>query len=380
MAPKKILAIKLRSLGDTVLMTAPLLELKRAYPEAQIDVLAVDTWTTLLENLPGIQHVWKYKRHSKKIPRAHELSRLALKLRKEKYDLVVNFHASSSSATLALATGAKIRAVHYHGHKDRNRHSTVEIPGKGILKPIIERDMDTIRALGIHIPAGRLPQINLQSSEQEEARRTLERLGLRSPVLGLSLGASRPTKSWPLERYVSLAIDWCKTQKGSVLAVAGPGETHLIHSFLKGLDDLLIATLPDTKTRSEIRSQIQAVNHLELRPLAALFSQVSVVAGNDSGPKHLAIAVNTPTVTLFGPEDPFEWHPYSRDKHPFFFVENLNCRLSGEPEMPPWCGIQVCKTEEHKCMRLIGVDQILLECQRVSQIPVPITLSKVSNL
>jgi ADP-heptose:LPS heptosyltransferase len=368
MAPKKILAIKLRSLGDTVLMTAPLLELKRAYPEAQIDALVVDTWAPLLENLPGIKNVWKYKRHIKRILRAHEISRLALNLRKEKYDLVVNFHASTSSATLALATGAHVRAVHYHGHKDQDRHSTVEIPGKGILKPIIERDMDTIRALGIHIPAGRLPQLNLQSSELDQARQLLDQLGLKQPVLGLNLGASRSTKSWPLERYVSLAIDWCETQKGSVLAIAGPEETHLIHSFLKALDDLLLPTLPETKKRSEIRSQIKAINHLELRPLAALLSQVKVVAGNDSGPKHLAVAVNTPTVTLFGPENPFEWHPYSPDKHAFLFVEDLKCRVNGEPNMPHWCGIQVCVTEEHKCMRLIGVDQVLSECQRVSEL------------
>jgi len=368
MAPKKILAIKLRSLGDTVLMTAPLFELKRAYPEAQIDALVIDTWAPLIENLPCIQHVWKYKRHSKKILRAHEISRLALKLRNKKYDITVNFHASTSSATLAKATGAKIRAVHFHGHHDQDRHSTVMIPGKGILKPIVERDMDTIRALGLHIPAGRLPQIQLQSSEVDAAKLFLDQLELRQPVLALSLGASRPTKSWPLDRYISLAIDWCKTQKGSVLAIAGPGEAHLIHSFLKGLDDLLFASLPEPKTRSAIRSQIQAINHLKLRPLAAVLNQVAIVAGNDSGPKHLAVAVNTPTVTLFGPEQPFEWHPYPPEKHPYFFVDSLKCRVNGAPDMPPWCGIQACKVEDHKCMRLIGVDQVLAECQRVARL------------
>src|SRR3712207_7304614 len=53
-----------------------------------------------------------------------------------------------SSATLARMSGAPARAVHFHGHNDRNRHSTVEVPGKGTLKPIIERDMDALRGLG----------------------------------------------------------------------------------------------------------------------------------------------------------------------------------------------------------------------------------------
>jgi ADP-heptose:LPS heptosyltransferase len=366
MDPKKILAIKLRSLGDTVLLTAPLLEIKRIYPEAQLDVVVVESWAEILENFPGISRIWKYKRQSRKLLRAYEISKLALQLKRVNYDLVFNFHASTSSATLALATGAGTRAIHYHGHTDKDRHSSVTIPGKGIPKPIVERDMDTIRALGLHIPAGRLPKLFLQSSEVRDAENFLKKRGLNQPLLGLSLGASRITKSWPLQRYVALAIEWCKVKKGHVLAFAGPEETPLIHSFLNTLDDHLTASFSDAKDRAEIRSSIHAVNQLDLRPLAAVLSRLKVLAGNDSGPKHLAVAVGTPTVTLFGPEHPFEWHPYPPEKHPYLFIEDLKCRTSGAPQMPSWCGIETCDSEEHKCMRLIGVDQVFTECLRLA--------------
>jgi len=369
MAPKKILAIKLRSMGDTVLMIAPILEMTRSFPQAEIDIAVLDIWAPLFEGMPGIHRIWTIPHSLGRYSRLMELTRLALRLRKEKYDCVVNFHASPSTAKLSFATGAPCRSIHFHGHYDRDHFSTVEIPGKGTLKPVIERDMDTVRALGIHVPAGLTPQVYLRPSEEAEAQTLLDRFGIPKPILALNLGASRPTKSWPIERYGSLAIEWCRKEKGGVLAIAGPSEEPLIRTFLNSIDDLLLANFSDTHTRAQIRSRITATHGLSLRILAAVMSKVSVVAGNDSGPKHLAVAVNTPTVTLFGPEHPFEWHPYPKERHPYLFTESLPCRKDADPGMPAWCGIFECETEEHKCMRLIGVDSVFNECKRVAKRP-----------
>lgn len=365
--PKKILALKLRSLGDTVLMTAALNELKRAYPQAEIHVAVTSTWAPLLESHPAIKKLWTYDRYVERAARAKAAARLALKLRKERFDCVINFHASPSSSMISFATGARVRSVHFHGHKDRNRHSTVTVPGKGVLKPIIERDMDTVRALGVHVPPGRLPQIYLQASEKNEARDTISRLGLPTPVMMIGLGASRPTKRWPVDRFASLAVEWALKKQGGILAIAGPDESAEIKNFLKAVDDHLSLAVPDATQRSVVRSRITSEHQLGLRKLAALISQASVFVGNDSGPRHIAVAVETPSVTLFGPEHPFEWHPYPTDRHPYLFIDNLPCRRDALPGYPAWCGIQPCITEEHKCMREIGVDQVFAECERVSK-------------
>lgn len=365
MGPSKILVIKLRSLGDTVIMTAPLQELARAFPQATIDVLVTREWAPLLHGFPGIRRVWAHQRHKENTARAYSLARLGYQLRKEKFDCVVNFHASPSSAALALATGAQMKAVHFHGHKQKNHYSTVTIPGKGILKPIIERDMDVVRALGVHVPAGRLPQVHLQVSELRDAGHLLQRLGMNAPILALSLGGSRPTKTWPIQRYASLAIDWCRKEKGSSIALAGPAEDELVEDFLKSVDDLLQASLGNSAERAEIRHRITATNQLTLRSLAGVLASVSAVAGNDSGPRHLAVAVNTPTVTLFGPEHPFEWHPYPPELNPYLFIDQLSCRRDADPGMPAWCGLNQCTVEEHKCMMLIGIDSVLKACREV---------------
>jgi ADP-heptose:LPS heptosyltransferase len=362
MAFKKILAIKLRSLGDTVLMTAPLKELHRAFPDAQIDVAVLTPWAPLLENLPGVGKVWHYDRRANPASRAKAAARLALKLRKERYDCVVNFHASPTSAMISFATGAKTRSIHFHGHKDPNRYSTVIVPGKGQLKPIIERDMDSVRALGLKILEGSKPEVHPDHDEKKWAAKLVSVFGHGGPVLAMGIGASRPTKSWSIEKFAELAVKWCVEQKGAAIALASPGETALSTAFLALVDDLISKSIPDAEQGIEVRKRISCETSLSIRNLSALLGAVSAFVGNDSGPKHLAVANGTPTVSLFGPEDPFEWHPYPQTQHPIFYQAGLTCRKDAQPGMPPWCGLDICVRERHRCMQEIKVKPVFEKC------------------
>ena len=356
--PKKILAIKLRALGDTVIMSASLLALKKAYPNSEIDVLVTNTWASLLENHPAVNRIWKYERHKDAPSRAKAVAKLALKLRKEKYDCVVNFHASPSSSALAYALGSKVRSIHFHGHQDKNRYSTVTVPGKGELKPIIERDLDTVRALGVLIDEPYTPQIFLNEDEIKEAENRIQVLGLKKPILCLGIGASRSTKSWPLDRYASIAIRWCEDTNGSVICFNSREEELQAKSFFNFVDDKLAQWYQDTQKRKQVRSRIICETQISLRTMSALFKNSSVYLGNDSGPKHIAVASGLSSVTVFGPEDPFEWHPYPKDKHPIHYIEGLSCRKDHQPGFKPWCGLHECVVEEHRCMRQIAEDDV----------------------
>ncbi len=364
--PKKILAIKLRPLGDTVLLTAPLRELRKAYPEADIDVVVLSKWAPLFQGDPGIRRVWSYERHAEPTSRAKAVARLALQLRPERYDWVLNFHASPSSATLSFATGAPIRSIHFHSKSDKNRHSTVTVPGKGIPKPIMERDLDTLRAVGVHVPPGLLPSLAVPPSEKTVARERLDQLGLTGPLLTLGLGSSRPTKSWPLDRFAGVALDWVRKTGGAVLAVTGPEETSIEAEFLRSIDTLLGADFPETgEAKARIRSRVAAQSSLSLKQLCATLALSRVFVGNDAGPRHLAVAVDTPTVTLFGPEDPFEWHAYPLERHPYLYRENLPCRKDAPPGMAPWCALETCVEEQHRCLKTIGTAEVLEQALRV---------------
>jgi len=366
--PRKILAIKLRALGDTVIFTAALEELRHAYPTAQIHALVLRPWAPLLDPHRAVDRIWVYDRHRETAARAKAVARICLMLRREHFDCVVNFHASPSSATMAFATGAPIRSIHFHGHLDRNRYSTVVVPGKGVLKPIIERDMDTVRALGLDVPVGRMPKLTLQHAESDQGFENLERLGLRQPVLALGLGSSRPTKAWPIERFAALAVRWVKEMNGGVVAVTGPGEENVERDFFDSLKSELVLAVGNPEEREKIAKKIASLHAQPLRRLAATLHHVAVFAGNDSGPKHIAVAVESPTVTIFGPEDPFEWHPYGSNEHPYFFVKDLSCRRDADPGMPPWCGLETCVIEKHACMREIGIDPVLDACRKVARL------------
>lgn len=366
MSIRKILAIKFRSMGDTILLTAPIAELKKAFPDAEIHVAADHNWISLLESHPDITRLWPYERHVDTSTRAKALMNLAFKLRREKYDAIVNFHASPSSAALSFAIGTRIRAVHFHGHKDKNRYSTVSIPGKGEIKPIIERDMDVVRAIlpmnANKIPTGILPKVYLRSTEVEQAKKGFQSQQYSNPVLGIALGASRPTKIWPLDRFASVAIKWIKETGGTVVTLVEKNESNLSTDFLKYFDDILSVEFPDQNGRSLIRSKLRILSNMTVRELAGVLHEVSVLLGNDSGPRHLAVGVGTKTVTLFGPEHPYEWHPYPEDLHAKLFIEKLSCRKDADPGMPEWCGLSVCHAENHRCMTQIGTDEVYQHC------------------
>jgi hypothetical protein len=354
--PKRILVTKFRAMGDTILLTAALKELHRQFPQAQIHAAVTEPWVWLLEGFPGVTKLWPVTWHNDRTARTKAATRLAFQLRKESYDVVCGFHSSPAAAMVALSTGAKTRAIHFHSFKAKNMYSTVQIPGKGTMKPVVERDLDTIRGLGIEVPAGVMPEIFLKEEERSLAREEMKAWGLGRPVLGLALGASRSTKIWPLHRFAEVAQKWVNEMKGSVLVISGPGEEKLNEEFFRSIPN-----------QPELRSAIQVMPSCNVRVLAARISQLNVLVGNDSGPRHLATALNVPTVTVFGPEHPLEWHPYPEDKHPRLFVEPLPCRSNQEPGSPPWCGIQECIVEAHQCMTKISSDQVFEQVSRVYQ-------------
>ncbi|MBU6375989.1 MAG: glycosyltransferase family 9 protein [Bdellovibrionales bacterium] len=348
--PKKLLAIKLRPLGETVIFSAALDALKNSYPDTQIHVAVTTEWAPLLIHHPAISRIWPVDRHEDKFARARAIARAAFKLRNENFDAALNFHASPSSATLAFATGAKVRSIHFHSAQDKNRYSTVDIPDRGLIKSVLEKDLDVIRALGLSIPVGKYrPFVSLKPSEMDEGFRLISSLGLRRPVMIIGLGATRPTKCWPENYFAELATRW-RDEVGSVLLITGPSESERAAAVFKLIEN---------------NDRISHLHDPSIRLLSAVFSQASVFVGNDSGVKHVAAASGLPTVTLFGPEDPVEWHVYPRDNHPYFYIENLNCRRDNLPHYPAWCSIQECIQEKHRCMKEILPQSVYNSCKKV---------------
>jgi len=357
-SPKKILVVKARSLGDTLLLLASLRLLRETYPRATIDLVVTTAWADLMRTSGYVDQVFSYEHHPRVPARAKALTRLALTLRKERYDWALNFHSSPALAALSYAVGASTRAIHFHGPKLRNLYSTVTIPGKGIAKSALEKDFDVLRALGLSVPENCFPILPVDQNRKSSILNQYRELKLSGPRLLLGLGASRPSKIWPLDRFATLALRWIEESKGHVSVVYTSAESALYQSFIEALETQASQWYQDSKARAQVLSQIIPETDRTLPELAALFATSQIFFGNDSGPKHLAAATGVPSLTVFGPEDPLEWHPYSKDKHQYLYLTPLSCRVPQDPGGRPWCGLNICITEEHRCMRSISESDV----------------------
>ncbi|MCC7264735.1 MAG: glycosyltransferase family 9 protein [Candidatus Latescibacteria bacterium] len=147
-----------------------------------------------------------------------------------------------------------------------------------------------LRQRGLTI-ADPLPRFELLAPERQYARTCREERQLRSPLVLIHPGSGGRRKCWPLDRYLALAR-WCMRQGCEVLLLHGPADTDLGE---------LLSAEADWRDRA-----LCPPGPLEL---ASLLESAALFIGNDSGPGHLAAALGTPTLSLFGPTDPRVWRP-----------------------------------------------------------------------
>jgi lipopolysaccharide heptosyltransferase II len=344
----KFLVVKLRALGDTVMSTAFINALKERHPQSEIHFVCPKQWAAALENHPAITRVYPFDFKSKNYLQFLSLLKLAMELRRERFSVGFALHAGSHSSLLLYLAGITERVVHNHNFKKGNLFGTVEVPGKQRLRPALERDALAFSALGWERPQKLHTSLHLREEELAWATAYLARHELRKPLLVLGLGASRLTKIWPMENFAHVACDWARERDGSVLALCSRGEIQeLGEVFGKEIQRLRVSP-----------QRVRIESSLSLRELMAVVSQARLFVGNDSGPKHVAVALDIPTLTLFGPEDPFEYHPYDLKKHPYLFIEDLACRTNLSPGTERrWCGLHVCQKEKLRCLTNITASE-----------------------
>lgn len=326
----RILLAKRRALGDTILLSSTIENLGKAFPQAEIFALVPGAFAPVLEGHPHLRGLFTYE---------EGFFSLTRKIRALRLDRFVQLHSSPGNRWLAWASGA--REVSFSVQNNETEKAYGKHPNA------LEWDGFFLRSLlggGIQVP-GPIPKIHLSEEEMAEGRAYWKRLGVdASRVVFLGLGASRPTKRWPPAHFARLA-ELLRDRADLVPAIiTGPGEAEerfsgevLNHMRARGLRPIAGSSKGDF---------LHAAG-LNVRALARALSAVRFYVGNDSGPKHMAVGVGIPTYTFFGPEDPLEWHPYSREAHPVFFLEGLSCR---NQDGGRWCALEVCTVEKNRCM------------------------------
>lgn len=301
---ERILIIKLRMMGDAIISTPTIRALKEFYPDSYLAVLTTPSAAEVLKFNPFINEIFIYNKKEMGNIRSN-ISFLSM-IRSRKFNVVVNLHASFRSALIAFLSGAKRRVV--HNHSGTNFFSNVQILAKKESKSAVERDLDTADALNIAIKS---KNVEMFLSQEEESfgknyiRNIIDANERNLKIIGINPGARRMEKQWQREKYAKLADLIAGKYKSKILIFSGPQEEYI--------GDEIIGKMAGPSIH---------VKNLNIRQVASIMKQCDLYIGNDSGPFHIAVALSVPTIAVFGPEKPREWHPYS-GSHIVLYNENI---------------------------------------------------------
>lgn len=333
---KRILLTRLKYIGDIVLTTPLIHTLRDRFPDAYIAYLGDKNGVSLLEQNPYLDEIFSID-----FSRNTVLQQLGLfyRLNRKHFDLVIDLFCNPRSALLSFATQAPVRVG--GNLPGRGKLYTIRIKDDGIPKSAVEFHYQSLKAAGIE-PKYFAPEIFLTEDEKKESRRYLEWQGIdfSKPIVALHPGGTWPAKLWPAERFADLADLLVAKMHAQIILTKGPRDGEAAG-----------------KVESAVVGGVLSLPVLPLRQLAAILSLCAACVANDSGPMHIAAAVGTPTIGLFGPGEENIWFPYT-PAFPGGSPKHIALRKD-VPCHP--CHLNVCNrtgNEYMECMKLLSVNEV----------------------
>ncbi|MDX2084938.1 MAG: lipopolysaccharide heptosyltransferase II [Candidatus Melainabacteria bacterium] len=344
--PRRVLVVRHRFIGDTLLMVPFLRNLRQALPEAQIDVLVEPQTAELLEGCPYVDNLIPVE--PKTVgwsARLQSFWKMLERLRVNRYDVAFVLKRSFSSAFLVWLAGIPLRV----GFSTEGRRWLLTHPVPYRMdRHEVESFLDALRCVDLPVTEDSLEAWWTDAESQYAA--TLLNRQPEERHLGIHLTSSNPAKEWSDTQFAKLAL--------ALLTKKKPDSSQTGRTILHGLGlsqdwtryEQLRARMPH-----DLRDQV--VNHCgktTLRQSLALIAQLDGLVGVDSGPLHMAAAVGTPVVALFGPMSDQKWHPWTQ-AHRVVAVD-LPCRP---------CHLKGACPHEYACMKQLSVEAVLDACQTV---------------
>ncbi|HEY2923995.1 MAG TPA: glycosyltransferase family 9 protein [Candidatus Eisenbacteria bacterium] len=333
---RRALVVRHRAAGDLLLTTPALRALRAGLPSATIDILVSRGTGAILRGNRDVDRVLEMDRGSP----VSQITRY-VRLLGGGYDLVLDMVSNPRSAFMTALTRAPVRV----GYDLRGRRwaYTIRLPREpaGPDGPVAryapEASLDLVRAIGIP-PRGLELTIHVSPEARAGIDGWLRRCGLGTRPLAVCLPSGTwSTKTWLPERFAAVMDALHET--ADVLWLWGPGEEALAQAC---------------RARMQHPSVVAPATGWE--ELAALIQRTALLVSNDSGPKHVAVALGVPTVTIFGPTNPRAWQPGS-GPHAAVEVPGLECLHCNQTRCP-------LPGERHmRCMRDVSVAMVVEACR-----------------
>jgi heptosyltransferase-2 len=328
MATSPVLLVPYMWIGDFVRCHSVIKLLKARNPDAPVDVLTTSMVAPLLDYMPGVRKGIVVDLPRKRMAFGQHRA-LAARLRAEGYGQALVMPRTWKAALAPFLAGIPLRT----GFVGEARFGLINDLRWG--ERALPRMIDQCAALALPKdapppPEWPLPELRVPASEIAEWRR---RMGLQSgrPTVALAPGAVGPSKRWPSGSYAALA-GRLAAEGNSVWVIGGPGE--------QALADEIVAAAPD---------HVRDLTGPDLRNAILALAAAQAAVSNDSGLLHVAAAIGTPAIGIFGPTSPWHWAPLNPIAAAIRAPGEIPCRPCHKP---------VCRLGHHRCMTEIQVGQV----------------------
>ncbi len=328
---ERVLIVKLRSIGDTVLSTPSLIALKRFLPDAEIDILLEDWVAPVLDGFEGANVITVG-------PLFGDRMRVALELRRRHYDVAFNLHGGTTATFFTAASRAKHRvgaeSYQYSFLYNHLLSSALDFWGTESAHSA-EQQLALLGFVGV--PVNDRPKSRLAVTDKGRTARVSEwhergNYALLHPTTAFF------TKQWPVENFALTAEFLAK----------------------RGLQTVAITSKNESKVLDELRASssvpVTTLDDLSLPEITALASKAKLFVGNDSGIAHIAAAVGTPSVVIFGSSNRDHWRPWTDAPNQIVF-EEFSCQ--------PCPGYECKEFGEPKCILSVKTESVLDAIDRV---------------
>ena len=325
----KILVIRVDGIGDLLNSTPAIALLRENYPSAEITVLARPLNAPVLIGNPDVDRILIFDRKDKHRGIAAQL-RFYHELRREGFQLVVAMQTAMWSHLVAFLSGAPYRLGRYQ----KRFRSTLTHAWRGKYRKgethEVDRNLELVRLICQGESRRKLVyHMSADEIATAKAQQTSWGIGDDAFLIGIHPGGSSFDKRWPEKQYADLADRLAQQYNATILLLRGPEEAELVQNIQEAMQSHAITYAPKT-----------------IRELGAILSCCGLVVCNDSGPMHLAAALDVPMVAIFGPTDHVAWYPLS---------ENATIVRR---DMPCWpCSAHKCKIG-WECTKKLPVDPV----------------------
>ena len=325
------------AMGDVVHTLPALRSLRKRFPDAFIAWVVEDRFKDLLYDNPDLDEVipvrLKYWRKNVSLKSFGEFWNFVRKIRKHKFDTLIDFQGLIKSGLIAFLSGIPER-IGFHPNDCREKLNAIftnkKAPFIGRETHVVDKNLALLKMAGVEEFTMEFP-LNIPNEAEESVKTYLDSNPelTANPIIGVYFGVGFKTKTWELARFAQLSDRIIDELGCNVLLTWGPGEWEKAQSLSRQMNQ---------------KHWVAPENNLQ--QAIALFKRLSLLVSCDTGPVHLCAAHQVPTVSIHGPTDP----EYSRPRDA---IHEVVCKV----QPCSFCHKRSCPTQ-NECMTSISVDDV----------------------